>query len=593
MLKEYSNKLDFVFTELPELKEYEKNWKEKEDNIKFNICMIGEYSSGKTSLINCLLNKEDFLPIGDEPTTNSVVKVNPNKENLNVWVEIDNEKQNINLDQVSEVITGKSNLKTGKVNIDIADSPFYGENYVIYDTPGLSSLVKEHGKLLDFILPEIDIVILVVDIERGGISGSLLNYLKENLIKKHKLKDFMVVINKCDLKIASDVEKVVEEINRNLKSISVDFNLLNFSCHNYFESKNKKDIDLKYSDINSLITFINNTLLNPQKILFERKIKIRKNILNDIVEEVENLIRFKEEIINSPISSNEDFNKLLIHKNSEIVKLQKEMEDFRNKIHNSIDKINDELKNWLNSNLKDIVEEIVERDKSSIENRFKELEMKVKKGVKELEDICANLQIGIESNVVKQKMVKTLDKIMVKLENIIKVVDAILIAILVPTGGGGVEFVLKNFVEALAGKKLADLSEKAEDRIAKERSENNENIENTSNKNVWINGIEILSKIAHTFDIPRDITYFLAKKTILLDKGREVLYQCIHEISGEIVSNVDVETKKIFDDFKKDISIIKGSINEKYTDFNKEIENYKNSVKKYKTVLNEINIVEE
>ena len=52
----------------------------KEENTEINVAFLGEFSSGKTTLINALLGTE-FLPMFETPTTAVITEIYKGEEN--------------------------------------------------------------------------------------------------------------------------------------------------------------------------------------------------------------------------------------------------------------------------------------------------------------------------------------------------------------------------------------------------------------------------------------------------------------------------------------------------------------------------------
>lgn len=191
----------------PEIALMRKKFDEAVDNKKIPICVIGNYSSGKSTFINALIGKE-ILPSGDDPITDCVYQLNRSHSSESGYVEFDYfnlplkisiEKHNSRgkgcvisgpgkrddefmceiQDEMDKLTTSsihvrihfllvliekhKKKLKRNNIEKDISslikiNLPFSKEgvlsqsqyNYVIFDTPGEGSATNiDHSKILE------------------------------------------------------------------------------------------------------------------------------------------------------------------------------------------------------------------------------------------------------------------------------------------------------------------------------------------------------------------------------------------------------------------------------------------------------------
>jgi len=119
------------------------------EEYKTSVAFLGEFSSGKTTLINALLRKQ-FLPSFDKPTTAIITEITKGVENRFCIVENNNgsiTSQEIEASEIAEEVQkgGKNRL----LKVEVKDSELLDENTVLIDTPGLRPFCPP-GLRLDF-----------------------------------------------------------------------------------------------------------------------------------------------------------------------------------------------------------------------------------------------------------------------------------------------------------------------------------------------------------------------------------------------------------------------------------------------------------
>ena len=190
-----------------------KYWIQKTKNIAF----IGEFSAGKTSIVNRLFSQDNpnvhLLPVKVEPTTaiptyicgggydnyqfytpDGIVKVIKEETFLRVRKEV--------LDNVK----GLSNLIKYFI---ITYNNSYLDGLSILDTPGFSSGDQEDAVRTIEVINECDALFWVIDAEFGTVNRSSLD-----IIKKNMNRPLYVILNKTDLKAKSEVDAIENQVRK-------------------------------------------------------------------------------------------------------------------------------------------------------------------------------------------------------------------------------------------------------------------------------------------------------------------------------------------------------------------------------------------
>ena len=157
----------------------------------FSIVFIGEFSTGKSSIINTLLGL-DVLPEGITPTTDEIAVIRY-------------------ADQKMESIENGSRV------ISIPEERL--KNILLVDTPGTNVTIEQHQKITEEFIPKADIVFFTIGAERA-VTGSEAKLIE--FIKQEWLKNIVFVLNKID--VAKDKEELDHLINHTSSELERAFN---------------------------------------------------------------------------------------------------------------------------------------------------------------------------------------------------------------------------------------------------------------------------------------------------------------------------------------------------------------------------------
>jgi predicted GTPase len=167
------------------------------------IPLIGEFSAGKSALLNAVLGKE-VLPIDILPTTFTINEVRFSKEKDRIEIYYGDEKKKeidglINLNEI--------NYSEAKLVRIFTTNNAVSEKIVIVDAPGLSSDISRHEQILLEYLPKSDAVFLVIDVNQGALTRTTQKFLESVQFLN---KDVFVVFSKSDLKNPDELHELKE-----------------------------------------------------------------------------------------------------------------------------------------------------------------------------------------------------------------------------------------------------------------------------------------------------------------------------------------------------------------------------------------------
>lgn len=185
-------------------------------NPSLMLPLVGEFSSGKTTLINALTDCKQ-LETATKPTTATIYQVFFGNSECSALV-MNSDGTTREVGDISEL--KNENLKDA-LSVEIFDtSTKVPSATVLVDTPGLSSPDPKHKEVLLGFIPQADAVLLVTDVNQQ-ITKSLVDFCKSVSLSKRPV---YLVITKCDTKSKEEIEKVKKYIlkgqNLNIKDIA-------------------------------------------------------------------------------------------------------------------------------------------------------------------------------------------------------------------------------------------------------------------------------------------------------------------------------------------------------------------------------------
>lgn len=180
-----------------------------QQNANLLIPLVGEFSSGKTTLLNAVTDSKK-LETATKPTTATIYEIHfgCNKCEANVVL---SDGQVAHFDDLGEL--KKDQLSDAQIVTVFDTSTKVPSSTILVDTPGLSSPVVKHRQVLVDFLPSADAILLVVDINQQ-VTRSLTDFI--DMIKLSK-RPVYIVLTKSDTKSVSEIETAKQYIANNCK----------------------------------------------------------------------------------------------------------------------------------------------------------------------------------------------------------------------------------------------------------------------------------------------------------------------------------------------------------------------------------------
>jgi GTPase SAR1 family protein len=161
---------------------------------KFVLAVVGEFSSGKSFLLNALLGKFDLLATDINPSTATITELeHGNADEATAFYE-EGRSERVPIDALGKFVT--TNEADAPVRVVVkANSPFLQRGFVVADTPGLASIDPAHRRATLQFLPGADAVLYLIDTQQPFSEGDA-SFL--GIVRQH-IDTIFIVQTKIDL----------------------------------------------------------------------------------------------------------------------------------------------------------------------------------------------------------------------------------------------------------------------------------------------------------------------------------------------------------------------------------------------------------
>lgn len=188
----------------------------KTETCPLVLPVMGEFSSGKTTLINALTDSKQ-LETATKPTTATIYEVHFGCDKCCAEVYY-TDRQKVDVDNISDLHNDEiADVAIVEVYDTCTKVP---SSIVLVDTPGLSSPDPRHKQTLVDFLPEADGILLVSDINQPGLTKSLTDFIKTMELSKRRI---YLILTKCDTKSEKEIceAKRYIETNNGIKQCNI------------------------------------------------------------------------------------------------------------------------------------------------------------------------------------------------------------------------------------------------------------------------------------------------------------------------------------------------------------------------------------
>ena len=199
-----------------------KNWIKNKTTIAF----VGEFSSGKTSIINLILTNghkgKNLLSVDNSVTTAIPTYISNASEEKYRFFSSDEKLKEISKEtfySIDKKVIDRIGSLSSLVKYFVMTYNNPGLTAIsILDTPGFSSNDEEDGRRTISVINECDALFWVIDVNAGEISASSVKTLRE-----HLKKDLYIILNKIDTKSIQSVNDVKKKVENTLKDNNIKY----------------------------------------------------------------------------------------------------------------------------------------------------------------------------------------------------------------------------------------------------------------------------------------------------------------------------------------------------------------------------------
>ena len=356
LLKNLSKLLEILGEESPSLQSRIKTLQEKIKTLRFQVAIVGEFSTGKSSFLNALLGDE-ILPTALEECTAVITRIKHTKADMTsakVLYKKGNQ-ESVAINQLGNVLTFEAKQKNAfeEVCIEISKNDFLLEDVDFIDTPGVNDPTKTGDLITLHWLPQSDAIIFLTHCERA-FKESELDFLKNHVSSKDSSR-FIFVINAADLIEDEQDHTLLKERHAKLLHSKYPTAPLHFvSSHQALDGLEEEDEE-EYiaSGIPSIRQDIHSLILKEKGRSQIEQIKQMSKILHNEVQ------KYLETNLRTIQVEDELKNKIISRKRQSIQKakqeqqmlhqtLNQELSLIRSSLFDSIDKNTSHLANSLN-----------------------------------------------------------------------------------------------------------------------------------------------------------------------------------------------------------------------------------------------------
>ena len=266
------------------------------------IAIVGEFSSGKTSLVNRILNPDNDpeiinLPTSSKETTAIPTYIEYAPDFDSRFVAPNGELKTI--DTITFQLTKKEIIDQVNV-LSLIDTFVLGyqnkniQNISILDTPGFGSNNKKLIEKTVTAIKEASAVFWLIDANTGEMNQSSINIIKEHL----KGTELYVILNKCDTKSEGDLDALEAKVQNTVQQHGIIVKqFLRFSIKNETYRMQLMDV------INSLNVQTNSNYIDVIKSLLESHLKQKDGEYRNIQQQM-TYLTYQKEVKQNEIQNN-------------------------------------------------------------------------------------------------------------------------------------------------------------------------------------------------------------------------------------------------------------------------------------------------
>lgn len=181
---------------------------ELKEDTGIKVPIVGDFSAGKSSLVNCLLGRNGLLPVDITPETAVAYELYYSPQEK---VELYREGRKVeekNIDSIKQLSVRPGDVAKVYVSSSVIKE-YEDRGIVLVDMPGIDSGIREHNDAILHYINRGTAFVLLTDSESGSLRESTISFITE--LSKYNLKP-AVIISKVDKKPESEIADIKEYV---------------------------------------------------------------------------------------------------------------------------------------------------------------------------------------------------------------------------------------------------------------------------------------------------------------------------------------------------------------------------------------------
>ena len=325
------------------------------------VGFLGDFSSGKSTLINELTGVEDLMPTHLEPCTANAGQVvsTPDLEAPEYFrVDPNGEMTSISRPDFDDLACGRGSTD-GRPLVRLPSCTGFPAEFIFLDTPGLSTLIEEHTEVTLGELPFVDAAVICVDIRKGGLTSSVTEFLKFPGIR-HLQHRFLIALTFADQLSATSRKEVAEKVADTL-SQTVDCSESEAAGRIVVVSSGPEAVD---RDVSALRTAIQEVFENRKEALMaERQLRGAGRL-------VPRTIALLDHVRKGLLESDDDFASRKAEADDRSTRLDEELRQQRQRLKKSQDELRQDIQATCDRFRPQFAEAANDQDKGKVSEAF-------------------------------------------------------------------------------------------------------------------------------------------------------------------------------------------------------------------------------
>ncbi|MCL6525004.1 MAG: dynamin family protein [Thermoflavifilum sp.] len=300
--------------------------KQKAQEQRFYLVMVGSFKRGKSSLINAMLGAQ-LAPVAVVPLTALITLFEYANEAYAKVHFLHQPPQSISFSQIDEYVTEEKNPQNIKqvAYVEVGYPAELLRGMSIVDTPGIGSIFEHNTQTTISFIPKIDAALFVLSADTP-ISKVDLEFLQALYQQVPKI---LFVLNKADLLPDDELQKMLQY---NRRQVELAIGKQNF----IWEVVSSKQADGKYA-IHSLIQQLHRLLQEEKSQIIEKSLQNQYRLLHH---QIAMQLRLQKETLLMPVAELEKKQQQL---EQSLLRMQNQKAEFESLVNGRIKSIQQQV----------------------------------------------------------------------------------------------------------------------------------------------------------------------------------------------------------------------------------------------------------